>query len=82
MQKRSVVKFVASTIVGSGTGVIIKAIVKNNVDLDEPKNVVPAYSAAFVLGAMAADVSRQYISRSVDDVCNLIDKLVKKTPAE
>lgn len=63
----SATKFVATNVVAVGVGKIAKDIITNNVN--DPESViqkVTIYTGAAVLGMMAKDASKAYLSAKID----------------
>lgn len=81
MNKLDIAKLAISAVVGAGTTKIVVAIIKNNVQPDKITEKVAVASAAFVLGSMAADASKQYTDAKIDEIANWITETFKKNEA-
>jgi hypothetical protein len=68
MNKITVVKLVARTIVGAGTTTVSNSIIRNNV---QPSNLVEQIStavAAVVIGSMASEATKSHTDAKIDAV--------------
>lgn len=69
-------KMLATTIAGIGTTKIVASVVKANVPTKNLFGRLTVGAGAFVLGAIAADFSNQWIENRIDDAVNLWDKKI------
>jgi hypothetical protein len=74
MTKREVTKVVASAIAQYGTGVIVYAIIRNNVAPTRIDHKVGVAVASLALGGVVAEAAGKHIGKIVDDVFDMIDK--------
>jgi hypothetical protein len=80
MTKLELLKTITSTIVGIGTGKIVHGIISTNVDTESPVDKTTVFAASFVIGGMAAEATKQYTDRMIDEVADLFTSI--KTPTE
>lgn len=77
MTKIKLAKGVVNFVVGMGTSKIVADIIRNNTD---PKNIVDnvsMFSAALVIGSMAADATREYTDTKIDELVTWWDEHIK-----
>ena len=70
MTKLDITKTVVSTIVGIGTAQIITAISINNTQPQKVTDKVTVTAGSVVMGYIAADVTREYTNRKIDEIAN------------
>lgn len=70
MTKLELTKIAASTIVGFGTSMIVKSICINNTQPQTAPDKVMVYSAAFVAGMMASDLTSKYTNHKIDEAAH------------
>jgi len=76
--KIDIVKTVVGFVVGAGASRIAKSIIDNNTDEEERlHNRAATYSASLVIGAMAAEASREYTDRKIDEIAAFWEKNIK-----
>lgn len=69
-------KFIIASVVGVGTGKIVKEIIKNNVSAPETLiDKATMASAAFVIGGIASQASKKYTNEMVDDGVQIATRL-------
>ena len=68
----TVVKYVASAIVGLGTTKIVRTIIDNNIEPETTKDQVTVGAASIVVGMMAADATKSYTDSMIDQVTDAI----------
>lgn len=73
----AITKGVVSFVVASGTSKIIGSIVRNNVSPEKVSETVAIYSATVVLGAMAADATKKYTDKTIDEIAQFYNENVK-----
>jgi hypothetical protein len=77
--KIKLVKFVASSIVGLGTGKIVGRIIKNNITPETLIEKVTVTAAAWVIAGVVTKATKQYTDETIDDlvenVTGIIDKI-------
>lgn len=66
--KTTIAKRVVSTVVGVGTTLIINGIIENNTDPEKATDKVALKASGFVLGAMVADMTKEYTDAKIDDM--------------
>jgi hypothetical protein len=74
----SAVKFVASTIVGIGSGKIVSGIIKNNVSAETLFDKVAVLGAAWMMGGMASKATRTFSDDLIDETAEFISESVKR----
>lgn len=72
----SAVKFVASSLVGVGTGKIVSGIIKNNVTPETLLDKVTVLGAAWVIGGMATKATKTFTDETIDDVAKGVSGVV------
>lgn len=78
MTKREMTKKIVGSVVGYGSGVIVYAIIRNNVPADiRIDRKISAAAASFVLGGLVAERAERYSNRIIDDFFNQFDKAKK-----
>lgn len=75
MTKLELLKAVVSSIVGIGTTKIVKDIISNNVEIDTPVNQVTVVAGSVVIGAMAADATKEYTDAKIDEIAALFKSM-------
>jgi hypothetical protein len=75
MDKIDITKKIATFIVGVGTGKIAGAIISNNISPDGIIEKVTVVSAAFVIGAMAGDATKQYTGAKIDEAVAFVNQI-------
>lgn len=75
MTKIDLIKGLATFIVGSATATVVKEIVKNNVSPDKVTDKAACIIATYVLGAIAADASRQWTDTKIDELIEYVRKI-------
>ena len=78
MTKLELIKNITSTIVGIGTGKIVHGIISNNVDTETIVDKTTVFAGSFVIGGMAAEATKAYTDRMIDEVADLFNSI--KTP--
>jgi len=73
----SAVKFVASGIVGIGTGKIVGRIIRNNITPETLVEKVSVTAAAWVIGSMAAKATKQYTDEIIDETATSVKEVVE-----
>jgi 4-hydroxybenzoate polyprenyltransferase len=71
----SLVKSTTTFIVGAGTTAIVKGIIENNTDPETAKDKVAIATAGFVIGSMAAQATKDYTDRSIDELVSTYHQL-------
>jgi hypothetical protein len=66
MNKTDITKAVVAFVVGAGTSKIVKEIIKNNTTPDKVTDKAAIMIASYVLGAIAADASKQWTDAKID----------------
>jgi hypothetical protein len=79
--KLDIVKAVATFVVGSGTTKIVAGVIKNNTNPDSVQDQVAIASAGFVIGTMAAQATKDYTDRSIDQIAATYHSLMAKKNA-
>lgn len=74
MKKIDIAKNLVSLIVGAGTSKIVSAIVSNNTNPESVIDKVTVTSGSLVLGAMVADLSKQYTDAKIDRIVELVNE--------
>lgn len=67
-------KKIVSTVVGLGTSMIVHDIIANNVDTSTAPRKVAVGSASAMIGMMAADATKDYTDRQIDELVALWNK--------
>jgi len=68
MTKTDFAKMAISFVVGTGTKIIIKAIVKNNVDISKVTDKVAVEAATWVLSGLVASGAKKYTDSMIDEL--------------
>jgi len=66
MTKTELAKGAVAFIVGGTTATVVKQIIKNNTDPDTVGDKAAVVIASYVLGAIAADASKQWSDAQID----------------
>lgn len=74
--KIELVKFVASGIVGMGTGKIVGKIIKNNVTPETMLEKITVTAAAWVIAGMATKATKKVADEMVDEVAKTVDDAI------
>lgn len=74
MKKIEIAKKIVSSIVGIGTGMIVKQIIENNVDTNTVASKVAVGSAALVIGSAASDMTSEYTNAKIDELTDWWNK--------
>jgi len=77
MEKIKLVKLVTSAVVGAGTSKIVAAFIKNNTSPEKLLDKVTITSAAFVLGAVAAEHSKMYTDTKIDELATFWEEHIR-----
>lgn len=78
MNALQITKFAVGLVVGSGVSSIVHTAIKNNV---QPKNLLQTVkigSASLVLGAMAADATKNYTNSKIDEMIESFKSMREK----
>lgn len=67
-----VIKFVASGVVGIGTGKIVSGIIKSHVTPETLIDKTSITAAAWVISGMATKATKKYTDDAIDDVAKII----------
>lgn len=78
MNKIDLAKAGVNLIVGTGTGKIVASIIQNNTNPETLTDKVSIGTSGFVLGCMAADVTKVYTNKKIDDAVAWWNLNVKK----
>lgn len=78
----AVVKFVASGVVGIGTGKIVGKIIKNNVTPETLIDKVTVLAAGWVIAGIATNATKKYTDDMVDDVVKAATVVVDKVKTD
>lgn len=76
MTKTEIAKVVAGFVIGTGTAKVVKEIIKNNVTPDSVTDKTAIIIASYVLGAIAADASKNWTDAKIDQTIAWWTKLV------
>lgn len=79
MNYLAITKKIVSTVVGLGVSKIVHDIIANNVDVSSTAQKVSVGSASIVLGMAAADATKDYTDRQIDELAALWYKYKKPT---
>jgi 4-hydroxybenzoate polyprenyltransferase len=71
----SIVKGTTTFVVGAGTTAIVKGIIENNTDPEAARDKVAIAAAGFVIGSMAANATKDYTDRSIDEIVETYHQL-------
>lgn len=74
----SVVKFVASGIVGMGTGKIVSAVIKDHVKPETLIDKVSIVAASFVISGIATKATKKYTDETIDETIGNVTKAIVK----
>ena len=66
MTKTEIAKKLVGFVVGVGTAKIVKEIIKNNTTPDKVTDKAAIIVASYVLGAIAADASKEWTDAKID----------------
>jgi hypothetical protein len=82
VNKTQIIKGVAAVVVGWTTSATVKEIIKNNTDPDKVADKAAVAIASYVLGAIAADSSKNWTDAKIDELIlwwteNVSDRLHK-----
>lgn len=66
MTKTTLAKRTAALVVGFTTAKVVKEIIKNNVTIDQTADKAAVMIAGYVLGAIAADASKEWTDAKID----------------
>lgn len=80
MNKLTIAKKLVSTVVGIGTGIIVKGIIENNTDTTTALQKVTVASASTVIGFAAADAVTVYTDSKIDELVALWKKVRSTNP--
>lgn len=72
-----IAKFAASTVVGLGTGKIVGKVIKQHVTPENIIDKVTVTAAAWVIGAMATQATKNATDKMIDDAAETVQKVVK-----
>lgn len=75
MTKTDVAKAVVSIVVGSGTYMIVSAIVKNNIVPETVFQRLKVNAGTFVLASMVADASSKYTDNAIDKIVEVYNEV-------
>lgn len=76
--KLTVVKFLASGIVGIGAGKIVGNIIKNQVKPVTLIDKVTVTAAAWVIGAMASEMTKKYTNDTIENTVETIKSVTER----
>lgn len=68
MSKLSIVKGAINIVVGLGTSKIVADIIRNNTNPTTVVDKVSTVSAAFVIGSMVGDATKEYTDAKIDEI--------------
>lgn len=74
MNYLALTKKIVSTVVGFGTSMIVHDIIANNVDTSTMPRKAAVGSASLVIGMAAADYTKEYTDRQIDELFALWNK--------
>lgn len=78
MTKTGIAKMAIGFVVGTGTKIIIKAIVRNNVDISKVADKVAVEAATWVLSALVAKGAKQYTDKMINDLISQWQEIKSK----
>lgn len=76
--KIKIVKFVATGIVGMGTGKIVGRIIKNNITPETLIEKVTVTAAAWVISAVITKATKGFVDEQIDDAVETVSTIVEK----
>lgn len=76
--KIAVAKFLASAVVGIGTGKIVGKIIKNNIQPETLLDKVTVTAAAWVIAAIATERTKKYTDDTIDSVVKSTNDAIYK----
>lgn len=82
MDKIRILKKTVSTIVGIGTGKIVREIIKNNVDTDTITSAVTVTAASAAIGGAVSEAAKQYTDATIDEIVEFIQKIKNRKNSE
>jgi hypothetical protein len=74
----SVVKFVASGLVGLGTGKIVGKIIKDHVQPETLIDKVTVTAAAWVISAVVTKATKDYTTETIDDTVEAVTDIIHR----
>lgn len=78
--KLDIVKAAATFVVGAGTTKIVAGVIKNNTNPDNLADQVAVASAGFVIGSMAANATKDYTDKTIDQIAELYHSIRNRSP--
>lgn len=66
MNKTDIAKATVGFVIGAGTAKIVREIIKNNTTPDKVTDKAAVFIASYVLGAIAADASKEWTNAKID----------------
>jgi hypothetical protein len=82
MTKTEIVKQIVGLVVAAGTAQIVKGVIENNTNPVKVPEKVALAAAAFVVGAMAKEATKQYTDKQIDWIIKTWNDAVEKIKAE
>lgn len=74
--KLSVVKYIATGIVGIGTGKIVGNIIKNNVPINSLADRITVTAASFIITGLVTQATKNHTDEMIDNVVGTVTKVV------
>lgn len=78
--KTDVAKAVTGFVIGACTTTVVRALIRQNVALDKTADKVALAVGTYVLGAIAADATKEWTDAKIDELIEQYQKTVKGKP--